>query len=563
MFSRRSSSLVLQVLLCITSLFLRIVIPTRPGYLGLHDDDWMVSNANWILHGDFVRQWTILSMNKELGFPLFVAIAMRLSMSPLFLGHLLFVTVCWVLAKTLRPILGRSASIILLSALILNPTVFGLTASRVYRDMLTINLAIGLLIAVLILMNKSAPGMSGPKTLFFCVMGLLLSLLLRMTRVDTYWVLAVVLLPLFPWILENVKERRDPNWRAQQSGLFKILLVVGAICLGQLAAPRVSAEINSYRYGVRLTDDFFVGEFASMMKTWSSVSVDSNVSFTPISRSQRLAGYRVSETLRRIGPLIEGDFSSGWRSISCQATGVCDDIAGGYLAHAVRDAYAHLFPISSADQFQEFMSKAESELRRACESRDLECGARGINTQLPSLGEIKWIPTFQMAFSFVLDRSLRFNDSVSFEGVGQVDGPNQDAWNQVLTTRDGKELFDRNGTPAWLRSPIENGFDLIGLLLRIAISVGIVSLCGLCIHYRKHPATWLGISCLAGVGLHVLIIAVAAQNSMGPLSFEGVWELTYLLQETPFLVISGVMGLCLLHTFAIGLYAQRLSNRGS
>ena len=79
-----------------------------------------------------------------------------------------------------------------------------------------------------------------------------------------------------------------------------------------------------------------------------------------------------------------------------------------------------------------------------------------------------------------------------------------------------------------------------------SVSIGLISVLILFIPQKRRSIAWLGVGCLAGVGVHAFVIAIAAQNSMGPLSFNGVWELTYLLQEIPFLIIGGVIGLELL-----------------
>lgn len=556
-------SLALRVLVCALSLLLRAAIPTRVAYLGLHDDDWMVSNARWIADGDFIRKWTVLSMNKELGYPFFVALTMKLNISPVFFAHAIFVAISLALVQALQLHLSQKIQGLMLTALVLNPAIFGLTASRIYRDMLTVNLTLLLLVLVINLYRLSATKSMISHGGLTCVVGFIMSLWLRMTRIDTYWILVVVTIASTPAIF-SIFWQMDAGRQVQvKSASFIMILLLGSIGVGQLIAPRVSAEINSRRYGVGLPDDFFAGEFGALLMTWSSISTESNVPYTPIAKDQRAKAYDQSSSLRQLKPLIEGDFSSGWRSISCQATGVCDDIAGGYFAHAVRDAYAFLYPNSSAIRFQKFMRTANRDLLSGCKTKKILCGARGINTQLPSIAEIDWGPTLKTAGSFIVTRSLRFNDSVSFNAVGPSDGPNAAAWQQLLKGSLGTRLIDFNGTPAWLRGPIQMGFWLMGWVLAVTISFGIFALCVLAIPQRWNLMAWVGLGSLIGVALHALVIAIAAQNSMGPLSFGGIWELTYLLQEVPFLVIAGIAGLQLLSKSIYSRQDDTLENRGN
>jgi len=530
------------------SIFLRISIPTRPHYLGLHDDDWMVSNAYWLAKGEFVRPWTILSMNKELGYPIFLVISKLLHIAPVLLAHLSFILVSGLLVHAVKHYVSRGSQTVLLVALILNPAIFGLTASRIYRDMWTIVLALSLLTLVLNLLLNSPNKPRLQKQLLICILGFTLSLWLRMTRVDTYWILIVILIPSVPMIvqlLRTIFNFRRIEFRSVQFGVALLLVSIG---LGQLTAPHLSAEINNRRYGVNLSDDFFMGEFATLFKTWSSIKTSSKVAYTPINREQRLVGYGQSPLLRNLEPQIEGNYSSGWLSISCQATLVCDDFAGGYFAHAVRDAYSDVYPRSNGTQFQKFMRDANRELREGCDTAKIQCGAKGLNTQLPSFSEIDWTSTLGTASSFVFNRSLKFNDSVAFEAVGTSEGPNRRAWKDIVGVNYGMQKTDLNGTHSWLRTPIKMVFAWFGWLLTALVSIGLLSLLTLMVTQRRSVITWLGFGCLAGVGIHAFIIAIAAQNSMGPLSFDGVWELTYLLQEIPFLVIGGVVGLDLLFT---------------
>ena len=544
MNSRKTTALSIGI--CVASITLRATIPTRALSLGLHDDDWMVSNAYWLVNGEFRRPWTILSMNKELGYPFFLAIARTLQTSPILLAHFIFVFVSWLLVRAMRQQMSTSINLLMLTALVLNPAIFGLTASRIYRDMWTIVLTLSLLILVLNIVNKARGNLRINKLVMVCTLGFILSLWLRMTRVDTYWVLIVIFVPSIPTIFELISRTINHRRIELKAVHLGTALLLASISLGQLIAPHVSSEINSRRYGVNLPDDFFVGEFSSLFKTWSAIKATSEVAYTPINQEQRLVAYGQSPLLQRLEPQIEGDFSSGWRSISCQATGVCDDIAGGYFAHAVRDAYAYAYPNSNGMQFQEFMKNANLELRMGCNKGEIPCEEAGLNTQLPSLNEIDWLPTFRTAISFVFNRSLRFNDSIGFEPVGPSDGPHARAWDDFLLSGYGMKHVNQDGTPSWLRSPTKAVFDLLGWICMASVSIGLISVLILFIPQKRRSIAWLGVGCLAGVGVHAFVIAIAAQNSMGPLSFNGVWELTYLLQEIPFLIIGGVIGLELL-----------------
>ena len=66
------------------------------------------------------------------------------------------------------------------------------------------------------------------------------------------------------------------------------------------------------------------------------------------------------------------------------------------------------------------------------------------------------------------------------------------------------------------------------------VSFGLIALLILAFPQRHRRAVWIGMGS---------VIGIAAQNSMGPLSFGGVLELAYLLQEILFLVIAGIVGI--------------------
>jgi len=536
----RQNYWILVALLCLLSVSIRIVIPIRPGFLGLHDDDWMVSNAYWLLNGELVRPWSILAMNKELGYPIFVAFSMFLRISPVLLTHLIFVALALLLTQVMSEFFSKRLNLYLLSALVLNPAIFGLTASRIYRDMLTINLALGLFVIAIHFCKLGTLKLRARRVAVLSIIGFLLSMWLRMTRVDTYWLILVIAIATGPLSITLI--RQILKTRKVCIGELGVVVFLAAVCVGQIAAPIVSAQINDERYGVRLADDFFQGEFASLLRTWSSIEGGAS-SYTPINEEQRSVAYGESTFLKRLEPFIEGDFSSGWRSISCQATDVCDDIAGGYFAHAVRDAYSNVYPESSAGEFQQFMRRANRELIQACSSGRISCGDRGINTQLPSLWELDWAGTVKVAGSFVLSRSLRFNDSLNFDSVGLVDGPNSVAWKSLLSRDLFTKSVNQNGTPSEIRSLLKSIFNLASWTISLTVSVGLLALTSLAFRQRHRLTAWIGLGSVIGVAAHAFVIGIAAQNSMGPLSFGGVWELTYLLQEIPFLVIAGIVGI--------------------
>jgi hypothetical protein len=149
----------------------------------------MVSNAYWLLNGEFVRPWSILAMNKELGYPIFVAFSMFLRISPVLLTHLIFVALALLLTQVMSEFFSKRLNLYLLSALVLNPAIFGLTASRIYRDMLTINLALGLFVIAIHFCKLGTLKLRARRVAVLSIIGFLLSMWLRMTRVDTYWLI--------------------------------------------------------------------------------------------------------------------------------------------------------------------------------------------------------------------------------------------------------------------------------------------------------------------------------------------------------------------------------------
>src|SRR5450759_4776741 len=131
--------------------------------------------------------------------------------------------------------------------------------------------------------------------------------------------------------------------------------------------------------GVALTNDFVSGNFPRAYGLWQSVDAGPPLPYVPISRAQRLAVYRVSVAAAELESSMEGP-EQAWIGPGCGGLGVCDDIAGGWIPWAVRDAASRAGYFRSAAAAQAFFGRLGDEIAAACASGRLRC-----HTPMPSM----------------------------------------------------------------------------------------------------------------------------------------------------------------------------------
>jgi hypothetical protein len=529
---------------CLTSIILRLLVPMNLLFNGKYDDALMLNMSQEL--GGTPQDWNMLSMAKNVGYPAFLWASLQLRISPVLLSHLLYLASCGLLLLVLKSRVSRPIWIVMSAGLYLNPVLFGATASRVYRDVLTIAVVVAVsALAMIFLDQVSNSHERRPKTALAAVALAGLSAFAFTVRNDVFWII-----PLFA--LLTINPIKDLWKRANRGRSVLILLVTfGGVVMSPTISNQISAKWNMHRFNVSLPDDFYHGEFPELLKTWASVGSFSAPQYVSVSRQQREIAYRASGTLRTLAPKIEGPDSDGWRSISCFATGgvVCSDIAGGYFPFAVREAIDSTFAPESGLELQQILRSARNEIEVACREGSISCSGKGIAVFLPRARDMEVISGVERFADFLFLRTLRFTDRFNLDAIGTVDGDSSqtvERWNLLIDHSTGMRQVSLHGTPQLLHLPIKLGLIILSIGMSAITFAGLLGLGISLLRLRLDEQAIIALSFWISALLYIFFISIVSANSFGPMIYDGVREMSYLVQPTAFVFVGSCIGCDLL-----------------
>ena len=522
------------------SLCLRFLIPMHLLYNGKHDDALM-NNMSQSL-GFSKLQWTQLSMIKGIGYPLFLKLSLNIGISPVILGHCMYLCAGVFLVWQFRMSIHRAIWIAMIAGIAFNPVLFGTTASRIYRDVLTMSIGLAFCGVALITIDAiSSRNAAWTKITASIFAQILLAVALFLVRNDAYWIV------LFPPIINFAvitKHRRKTTRSEISYFVFGLLLIVGA----PRVAGEINAEINDGQFGIALADDFYHGKFSELLKIWSSVATTDHRKYMTYNSEQREIAYRVSPTLAKLADVIEGPKSADWRSITCQATSgaICEDIAGGYFPWALRDAIENVYRPIDGVEFQTILKKAANEIKLFCMSSTQACGNPGMNILLPATDEIELKSSATYFADYMFTRTLLFRDDIWLNPTPPVDGDSYETvsnWQRLLDRSWGQKSTTKFGTPEYLRDPIRLILSSFGYLLATWSFLGIAGIpFGAKRGLGLYVVMWKSIAFFSISSLYVFLIAIFGANSFGPMIQESSKQMAYLIQPTPFIIIAAGLG---------------------
>lgn len=534
------SDLAVVATVTMLSAALRALVPMNLLYNGKYDDALMVNMSQQFRFSE--TQWTSMSMMKSIGYPLILRASLELKVSPVLITHLMYLAGAMFLAWRLRTRVHRLIWTTMTIGMAFNPVLFGTTASRVYRDVATMAVALAFVATTMVLCEaKSSDRRKRFHLLIHGCVLVVLSSILCLIRNDALWVILFLPLTGLTLVIANWKSSRRP-------GLLLCIFGVLVTVLSPKAAEIVGAKINEKRFGVELADDFYYGWFPRLITQWSAVDEATSRPFTPVSRSQRESTYPYSPTLNRLADSLEGSISDGWRSISCQATSgeVCDDIAGGYFPFALREAIEGVYEPRNELEFQAVFEKSTIEIAAACSSRLLVCNDSGLNVFLPAANEIDVKSSAKIFADYMFTRVFRFRDQLKFDAVPPVDGDTKetvDNWTEIIESSNGQKTSTVSGTPSVLRTPLRYVLTLFSYFLTMWAFLGVVG--GIFSLNRRSlfdQRAWGVLTHLAICCVYVAIHSIVGANSFGPMIYDGNKEMSYLVQPTPFVIVAAAFG---------------------
>jgi len=311
--------------------------------------------ADSIRRGDWLGPYNHLTLIRQPVYPAWVAVVSMTGLRLRIAAELLLALAALAFALSLRTAGAHpGVAVLALVAATLHPGSFyynaELRAETFYTPLLLLVLAGLIRIA-------SVPATPGLSTLFWT--GLSLGLLWH-TRPESELLVLPVLFVGLGAVRAGASARAGRRGWAAPVALATLVPLLPVLVFGSCLRAW-----NHRRYGVAVVTELAEPAFVAAQEGLWHIRPERPRPFVTIPRSSRQLAYAASPTLRQVAPYLEGSVGTHWSRPGCRDLGVCDDIANGWFAWALRDAVAASGESDSAVRAESFYRRVAEELSGA------------------------------------------------------------------------------------------------------------------------------------------------------------------------------------------------------
>lgn len=367
------------------------------------DERTFLLQAQGLLAGAWLGDYTVVSLVKEPFFAMFLAGVFILGLPFLFAQQLLYVLACGLFLVAARPAIAswKPYQLALLYALLVfNPMSF-LGSPRMIRNHLYTSLTLLLLACAVALLLRADRGLK--RALAWSGAFAVALTALWLTREESLWVLpfALVFTAMTGWRLWATPQRR---WLG---GL--VVLAVPYVVL--LASVLTVSALNQWAYGFFATSELksraFLDAFGAMYRV---VPVKPRPAYVVVPMETRERLYAVSPAFAELRPSLEGDRAKPYTDLSCSMYQICvdRDVAWGWSMWQLREAVMNAGHHRTAADAVRFYGRLAAEINGACASGKLSCLAPRSSMLPPWDGG--WLGAFPVAFVRVLEPLVTFRN---------------------------------------------------------------------------------------------------------------------------------------------------------
>ena len=327
-----------------------------------HDDHLYLDMAKRLLSGEWLGAYNHMTLAKGPFYAIWIAASFGLGIPLLVTQHLLYAAACAVFVAALAPALrGTLARTVLFAVLFFNPATFAdPVGTRVLREgvypALTL-LVLGCALAIPLRgerpIRSNAPWAVGLGTSLAA---------LWLCREERIWIVPALFF-VAVWAAVKVSSQRRTV----------ILLGAGVVAVFVALVGAVVVK-NWSHYGVPVITEFTEGQMPDAYAALGRVRHAAERPRIPLPAETRLRIYAVSPLFAELQPFMEGNLGRDWSKVGCDAVGVCDDIAAGWLMWALRDAAAAAGHYRDAGTAARYWAGVRDEVASACRDGRLACG---------------------------------------------------------------------------------------------------------------------------------------------------------------------------------------------
>lgn len=328
------------------------------------DDALFVRHARLILSGQWLGEYTQVTLAKGPGFPIWLALMAGLGIPALLAQAMFYAGAALLVVRGLsRWITSEFTLFALWLLLLLNPALYDTGTLRILREGVytpTLLLILGLVLWWV----RWLPERPGRRALLAAGLGLALGFF-HLTREESIWIAPFLLGCL---LLRAAALWRDGGWRAEGVALLA--------CLAAALTPVLAVSaMNARAYGFFGTVEFRDRAFLSAYASLARVAPD-EASLIVLPRALWPEVFAASPAAAELRDYFETDRGRDYQEAGCAVYGIapCDgEFRAGWFMWALRDATFKAGPYTRPASIQEFHARLSAELDAACAVGTLRC----------------------------------------------------------------------------------------------------------------------------------------------------------------------------------------------
>ncbi len=133
---------------------------------------------------------------------------------------------------------------------------------------------------------------------------------------------------------------------------------------------------NKKYYGVGVSHELNEPNFVSAFQWLTRLEGGTHPAYVPVSRAALNQAYEISAHFAMLKPFLSQQTEGrGWAKFGCEWMGICDELPGGWILWAVRDAAASIGVYQSATSASRFFGEVAREIKTACKEGRVRCTA--------------------------------------------------------------------------------------------------------------------------------------------------------------------------------------------
>lgn len=281
--------------------FLVYNLPIMAVPKGIHDDWIMVHLAETLRNGQWLGEYSDLTLTKGMFFPLYLALCNFLHLSYLNVTALWYTVSCMLFVYGLRPLLKKAQAMgLLYLALLWNPVSYSVQAfQRVYRNSISyiqVLLIFGGFLALYLRRKEPLK-----KQILWVLTAALGTVSFFYTREDAIWV-APFLFVFLAVYLGNVICLFKQTGERRYIG--KGLLVLAPFLCLWLTGQLIAAQ-NEAHYGIRTANELQDSGFAEMYKSMMAVKPEEDIPGVTLTREKIARMCDACPTLKKLEPYFD------------------------------------------------------------------------------------------------------------------------------------------------------------------------------------------------------------------------------------------------------------------